>query len=161
MLFRNLAGGKFTLERVVEELYKSVQDYPDNEHKLIIGSDSQRYGSKTNYITVIVLHHVGKCGRMFYMENRLPHSNSIDLSVRIMQETTYTVEILQAIENSILIDLVGRENLSAHIDAGYNGASKKIVDSCIGWINSLGFVCRCKPNAFVASHIADRFTRGK
>lgn len=159
MKFKNFSNRVFTLDEVIEELYHWIEAEPEYPYKLMVGSDSQRQGMETVYITVVVLHRVGRGGKMFYFKNVLPHRNRIDLSVRITQETTYTVEILKKIENSILVSKVGRENLSAHVDASTTGTSKKIVNACVGLITGLGFKCEHKPDAWVASHVADKFTK--
>lgn len=150
---------EYSLDEVLQALHVSVGEYPGLKHTITVASDSQRHQHKTVYITVIVLHHVGRGARVFYWKQIRNHRNTIDLSVRINLETQFTIEVLQSIEKSILIEEVGRDNLFAHIDAGHGGKSRKVVDSCMGWIKGQGFECLCKPDAFVATNVADRFTK--
>ena len=159
MKFRNSYGEVFNLDGVIEFLHRKVAAYPEDSHQLIVGSDSQQHGTEIVYITVIVLHRQGRGGNLFYSKHSFSSEKYLPLSTRLLKETEYTVEILKRIENSIVVDLIGRKNLSAHVDAGQNGESRKMLEACIGWIVSLGFDCASKPEAFVASHVADRYTK--
>ncbi len=161
MLFRNTEGKEFSMDEVLESMYLFIDEDKDHEYKVIVGSDSQRHGNKTIYISAIVIHRVGKFGPVFYTKEILPHKNHIDLSVRLLKETEMTVEILQKMENSIILDKIGQNNLIAHVDVNCDEqyGSTKMLASCVGWIESFGYECVHKPDAFVASHCADRFTK--
>jgi len=159
MMFRNVSESRFfSMDEVLQELYKTVEEDSEKTYNLIVGSDSQKCGEKLVYVSVIVLHKVGESGRFFYTKLIEPYKDT-DLSEKIRMETWYTIEILKKIENSILVSKIGKENLSAHVDAGETGDSRKIVDSCTGWIRGEGFRCYQKPESWAASHVADRFTK--
>lgn len=161
MEFRDFDKNKYTLDEVLAKLEQAADENPGYVCRLSVGSDSQTYGKFTYHVTVIVMHIVGKFARVFYWKTKkLSHKNE-DLSVHITHETQCTLDVLNAIKDSNLVRRIGQENLSAHIDAGYTGQSRKIVDSCIGWIRAYGFECACKPEAYGATYAADRLTKRK
>ena len=48
-----------------------------------------------------------------------------------------------------------------HIDAGWspNGKTKELIPGLVGWIKACGYDCEVKPDAFVASTIADKISK--
>jgi len=160
MQFRSPSDQRlYSLDEVIESLYLSADEHSEDTYTVTVGSDSQVFRDYVVYVTVIVLHRVGKGARMFYWKQRIPRKGFVAIADRITRETALTIEVLSAIENSILIETVGRENLSAHVDAGPDGRSSGVVEPCVGWVTGLGFECQSKPDSFVASHVADKFTK--
>lgn len=51
--------------------------------------------------------------------------------------------------------------ISIHIDAGNSkiGKTHDLIKTLVGWVHSCGYVCYIKPNAYVASTIADKISK--
>lgn len=156
MLFQNTKGEKFNLNEVFSRIKNFIKDY-ESTFKLIIGTDSLYRKTGTKYITAIVLYKVGNGGVIFYTKKF--ETKRIGISARIMQETSNSVEILQKLKESELLDLIGLENIEVHIDCGENGKSRTILSCAKNYIESLGFFAAVKPNAWGASTIADKWTK--
>jgi predicted RNase H-related nuclease YkuK (DUF458 family) len=166
MKFKNYDGKEMSVEEVIQDAYTFIDAGQTEgfEHRILIGSDSQDHRGVSKYVTALAVHRVGKFARYWITSRVIPYSNEIDLSVRLTTEACMTIEVLQAIEDSIIIKMVGKGNISVHIDAGLKGASKKIVSQLEGMmkgimINGDFIKYETKPYAPVASYLADRYTK--
>jgi uncharacterized protein len=159
IIFRNTTNKKYTFDEMLEAISLQIRNNPYSKFRLYLGTDSQVYFQETSYFTAIILHDIGHSAIYFYTRKVRNHNNNIDLSVRLYNETSDTIEILKKIESSIIIDLIGKENISIDVDAGYDGESKKVIDACTGWVRSYGYECHFKPDSIASSRVADRFTK--
>lgn len=134
------------------DLVPYVKDFlSKNENtSILIGSDSQNRKDKTTYAIVIVLHNPGKGGHVLYAKDILPCIH--DRFVRLWNEVEYSVVLAEYLTqngvpkpNSIDIDL--------NPDPKYK--SNQVLRSALGYVESMGYTPRCKPNAMVASYVAD------
>jgi predicted RNase H-related nuclease YkuK (DUF458 family) len=157
-------------------------DIPDiheairNENKLVsdiggmilayIGTDSQNLGSKgTAFVQCVALHKyddcaVGKGGRVFYIKFiERKHTNR---NVRLLREAELSINLAQKLQP--LFDEL-KIPFEVHLDvnsyAGKRGEnlSNEVHDQAKGWVESVGFVCRTKPDAVISSIVADRMTK--
>jgi predicted RNase H-related nuclease YkuK (DUF458 family) len=133
---------------------------------LYISTDSQIFNKKISYATSIVCHRSGKTpldsgggAIMFYTRRKERVNNNTHLTVRIIQETKDSLDIIDKILQTDLIDIIGVENFWIDIDAGLNGKSREILASCIGMVESYGINSRYKPQG-LTSHAADKMCRG-
>lgn len=134
------------------DLVPYINDFlSKNENtSILIGSDSQNRKDKTTYAVVIVLHNPGKGGHVLYAKDILPRIH--DRFVRLWNEVEYSIVLAEYLTqngipkpNSIDIDL--------NPDPKYK--SNQVLRSALGYIESMGYTPRCKPNAMVASYVAD------
>jgi predicted RNase H-related nuclease YkuK (DUF458 family) len=160
-IYHNTTGESFTIDEVVERLHMYYQEDPESEYRIIIGSDSQRFqGPKTvTYTSVVLMHRVGKAAIFFFLKRKEPYAKYIGLHERITNEVTYSLELVKHIENSIVMQEIGQNNMEVHIDAGPNGKSREILAAVIGYVKGNGYECKTKPDAYVASKVADRFSK--
>jgi len=124
-----------------------------NRLKVCIGSDSQVYGKVVEFATVIVFLREKKGGFMFISNEKLEQEMSI--RERMISEVARSVEIAYS-----LCDLLDEENieLEVHADINTDPAFKSNValKEAMGYILSMGFVFKAKPDAFASSSCADK-----
>ncbi len=51
------------------------------------------------------------------------------------------------------------KNPEIHIDVGYDGASRDVLSSVVGYVKGMGYSYKLKPWAFAATKIAHRHTK--
>jgi len=47
--------------------------------------------------------------------------------------------------------------VEVHIDVGQNGPTREVIKELVGLVKSSGFEARIKPDAYVASTVADKY----
>ena len=156
-MFKNTRGEKFSLEELVEKIYLFLDEDKKAHYKIIIGTDSQEINQKTIYVTAIICHKVGTSAILFYQKYTEPFI--VNMSSRLLRETSDSLKIIEQLEKSIVLQLIGKENMEVHIDIGTGGKSQKMIGACINYVKGLGYTYKIKPYAYGASHVADRYTR--
>jgi predicted RNase H-related nuclease YkuK (DUF458 family) len=132
------------------DLIPYVKDFLANnlDTTIYVGCDSQneRY---TTYAVVIVLHNPGKGGHVLYAKdivNRIP-----DRFIRLWNEVEYSLQTAVILsENGIDPNYI---DLDLNPDPKYK--SNQVLRAALGYIESMGYTPRCKPEAMVASYVAD------
>jgi len=124
-----------------------------NRLKVCIGSDSQVYGKVVEFATVIVFLREKKGGFMFISNEKLEQEMSI--RERMISEVARSVEIAYS-----LCDLLDEENIELEVPADINTdpafKSNVALKEAMGYILSMGFVFKAKPDAFASSSCADK-----
>ena len=129
---------------------------------ILIGTDSQNFDT-LKVVNVIAVICEGHGGIFFYEITRLPRTNDVrqKLTTETNESLQATLKLTEIMENEEYKEL--RENLqiSIHIDAGWspNGKTKELIPGLVGWIKACGYDCEVKPDAFVASTIADKISK--
>jgi uncharacterized protein len=121
--------------------------------KVCIGSDSQVRNGIVEFATVIVFLREKKGGFMFINNSRAMRSMS--LKERMILEVAKSVEIAYSLCD--LLDLYQIE-LEVHADINTDPAfqSNTALKEAMGYILSMGFVFKAKPDAFASSSCADK-----
>lgn len=121
--------------------------------KVCIGSDSQVRGSVTEFATVIVFLREKKGGFMFISNGR--STQPMGLRERMIAEVARSVEIAYE-----LCDLLDRYEVELEVHADINTdphfQSNVALKEAMGYILSMGFVFKAKPDAFASSSCADK-----
>lgn len=133
-----------TIEREVAEGYKL---------KVCIGTDSQVIGEEVHFATVIVFLREKRGGFMFISNEK--SSRKMTLRERMILEVGRSVEV--AYELCHLLDLYDVA-LEVHADINTDPAfeSNTALKEAMGYILSMGFVFKAKPDAFASSSCADK-----
>ncbi|ARU60964.1 hypothetical protein CBW65_07610 [Tumebacillus avium] len=158
MDFVNPTKGKLTLALVAQDLLDYIAEEPQEDYKIIIGSDSQNKESrlKTTFVTALIVHRVGKGARYYFHRRSRP-------MVRNMRQRMFTEASLSLMLCGELRELLHDQqlvqNLEVHLDVGQNGATEPLIKELVGWVEGSGYEARIKPDSFVASKVADRYTR--
>ncbi|MEJ2883256.1 ribonuclease H-like YkuK family protein [Pedobacter sp. GR22-6] len=121
--------------------------------KVCIGTDSQVKGALTDFATVIVLLREHHGGFMYIHQDKTPQKMSI--KERMLVEVQKSIETAYSICD--LLDLYDVD-LEVHADINTNPSfkSNKALNEAMGYILSMGFIFKAKPEAFASSTCADK-----
>jgi hypothetical protein len=124
-----------------------------NKIKVCIGTDSQVYGTETEFATVIVILRKGRGGYMYICADR--STQRMTLKERMLHEVSRSIEIAYHLCN--LFDTYKTE-LEVHADINTNPrfGSNTALSEAMGYILSMGFTFRAKPDAVAASCCANK-----
>lgn len=159
MDFVNPTKGKLSLNQVVEDMLQFIGEAPDNGYRVIIGSDSQNKESRhtTTFVTAIIVHRIGKGAKYYFHRRTRP-------MIKNMRHRIFTEASLSLLVCGKLQEICGdtcREmhNLEVHLDVGQKGATQALIKELVGWVEGSGYEAKIKPDSYVASKVADRYTR--
>jgi hypothetical protein len=154
MKWRTLAGAPIDQpikERVEEIIQREVAN--GYRLKVCIGTDSQVYGQVVEYGTVIVFLREGHGGFMLISNDR--RTENISIKERMLAEVARSIQIAYDI-----CDLLNRYNVELEVHADINTdpqfKSNKALSEAMGYIMSMGFAFKAKPDAIAASNCANK-----
>ena len=124
-----------------------------NKLKVCIGTDSQVKGNVTDFATVIVFLREQKGGFMFIHQERT--SQKMSIKERMLAEVQKSIETAYSLCD--LLDLYDVD-LEVHADINTNPQFKSnaALHEAMGYILSMGFVFKAKPEAFASSACANK-----
>lgn len=148
-------SGEIIQSSILEEVENAIIRESDNGYKLkvCIGTDSQVKGLLTDFATVIVLLREHHGGFMYIHQEKTAQKMSI--KERMLIEVQKSIEIAYSICD--LLDLYNVD-LEVHADINTNPMfkSNKALNEAMGYILSMGFIFKAKPEAFASSTCADK-----
>jgi len=163
--FFSPSKGNLTLDEVIKEIFGYMQEKPDFQYEVIVGTDSPS-SDKPFFPIAIVILRTGAGGRFFlkkmhYPDNFLKRFANINWKNRILQEVYLSCELALSLRETL-----EKENKLGlkyqfeyiHADVGEVGKTKEMVKEVVGLIKSNGFEPRIKPESFAATVVADRYT---
>lgn len=156
MLFVSPTWGTLPIDTMIDHLYAIVRQQPNAKYKIVIGTDSHTTRQSTTLVTALIIHQIGKGARFFYRKQR--SKPLFDLRTRIYRETELSLELVELLNKKGMSDLLSQLPLEIHIDIGQQGDTKVLIQEICGWVTSVGYEARIKPQSFGASAVADRFT---
>ncbi|WP_051330903.1 ribonuclease H-like YkuK family protein [Aneurinibacillus terranovensis] len=166
--FYNTSERFIGFEEVFQRILRFVEQEPAARYAMAIGTDSQVYQKYTKFTSAILVHRVGRgawgCLRDYIVPRKMKSlREKISLETTLSEEIAcyFTADRLDAITD-ILLPYVDKEadfSLSIHLDIGTNGATKDLIKEMVSRINAIGFTAKIKPESYVASSYANRFTK--
>lgn len=154
MSWRRLNGQAIT-QNIVDEVEQLIisETQQGNKLKVCIGTDSQVTGTTTEFATVIVFVRQQKGGFMLISSESTKQTMSI--KERMLLEVSKSIEI--AYQLCELLDLY-EVDLEVHADINTNPQFKSntALSEAMGYILSMGFVFKAKPDAFASSYCANK-----
>lgn len=154
MEWRRLNG-----QKIEQNLLAAVEDTIRKEHaqgfklKVCIGTDSQVIGDEVHFATVIVFLREKRGGFMFISNDK--SGRKMTLRERMILEVGRSVEVAYA-----LCELLDRFDVALEVHADINTdpafESNTALKEAMGYILSMGFVFKAKPDAFASSSCADK-----
>jgi predicted RNase H-related nuclease YkuK (DUF458 family) len=148
-------SGEVIHSSILEEVENAIIRESDSGYRLkvCIGTDSQVKGAYTDFATVIVLLREHHGGFMYIHQEKTAHKMSI--KERMLLEVQKSIETAYSICD--LLDLY-RVDLEVHADINTNPMfkSNKALNEAMGYILSMGFIFKAKPEAFASSTCADK-----
>lgn len=152
---RSLTYGEVNFNNMVEIIKKYVNEKPEDKYKISVGTDSQNF-NLTKVVIVVAINRIGKGGIFFYDVKRVKKITNIHQ--KIFYETDLSLNLATKILEKFHMEDFNY-NIDIHVDAGEHGPSSKLIPEITSWINSLGFDCKTKPYSYVASSIANRYSK--
>jgi predicted RNase H-related nuclease YkuK (DUF458 family) len=169
--FRNTTEKGLSLEKVHERILHFMRLEPKANYKFIIGTDCQVHPGHTKFITGIVIQRMGKGAWACYRQVILPRALH-SVKEKLSSETFYSEEIALffqerrrcEMEDIVLPYLYQGDSFEMyiHIDAGSDELRNKTamyVDEMVRRVESVGMVPVIKPDSYVASSYANKFSK--
>lgn len=148
-------SGEIIHSSILEEVENAIVRESDNGYRLkvCIGTDSQVKGAFTDFATVIVLLREHHGGFMYIHQEKT--SQKMSIKERMLVEVQKSIETAYSICD--LLDLY-HVDLEVHADINTNPMfkSNKALNEAMGYILSMGFIFKAKPEAFASSTCADK-----
>ena len=152
--------GQIELSEVARLVKEFIEEEPDHEYAIYIGSDSQN-SYYTKMVTVIAVHRLGRGGKYFYEVSK--YDKIKDIRQKLYTETQLSLDMTEKLFEEF--HKIGfnydADNISfcIHIDAGNGGPSGQVIPEVVGYVHSMGYDCEVKPDSPIASCIADRISK--
>jgi predicted RNase H-related nuclease YkuK (DUF458 family) len=150
---------RFNGEKVKRDIVKEVETIilkeraAGNQLKVCIGTDSQVTGETTEFATVIVFLRHKHGGFMLISSEKTRHKFS--LKERMLQEVASSIDIAYK-----LCGMLDQHNVDLEVHADINTnpqfKSNASLHEAMGYILSMGFVFKAKPDAFASSYCANK-----
>lgn len=147
-------GYREVLDLVIEEL-----SFGDGSYTLKIGTDSQVFQRGTIFVTGLVLTCDGSdvlaCRGMYAMSEHL-----MEMRDKILKETEITSDLIDEMY-AYLGDVADDFELEIHADVGLTDLNETrfVVDDVLDAFSGYGCEVLVKPDAYVASGYANRYTK--
>lgn len=159
MEFISPTDGLLRIYQVYETILKFIEMEPDEEYKLIIGTDSQAGIDEIVFVTAIVIYRVGRGGRFFY--NKKTENLKVSMKQRIFYEVSKSLEIASQLTGFFADEINLQDDLKVeiHLDVGEKGPTNAIIKEVVGMVVGSGYEAYIKPDSYAASTVADKFTK--
>jgi predicted RNase H-related nuclease YkuK (DUF458 family) len=156
VFFHSPSRGRLSFDHLFADLIDYVQEVPDAEYKIIIGTDSQVKES-TCFVTAIIVHRLGKGARYYYTRERETIGRS--LRQRIFYETSRSLAVASQMAEKLAENGHADLNVEIHLDVGKNGPTAELIREVVGMVTGSGFNAKIKPESYGASTVADKYTK--
>jgi predicted RNase H-related nuclease YkuK (DUF458 family) len=148
-------SGELLQQSIVEEVEAVLKKEfaAGSKLKVCIGTDSQVYGTTIHFATVIVFIREQRGGFMYIADEKVKQKMSI--KERMLNEVTKSIDIAYQ-----LCQLLDKYKVELEVHADINTSpqfkSNSALSEAMGYILSMGFVFRAKPDAFASSYCANK-----
>ena len=164
--FYNPTCGNLTLQQVVEEILSYIHQIPDKKYDVVVGCDSSSSDDPCFPLAIVVLRK-GAGGRFFIKKiryNTQERKKFENWKMRILEEVMLSCQLALQLREELEKRIVNLNNGSnyefryIHADVGENGATRDMIKEVTGLIRGNGFEPKIKPESYVASSVADRYS---
>jgi predicted RNase H-related nuclease YkuK (DUF458 family) len=161
--FYNPTRGNLTFQNVIGELLNYMKEKPEKFYDIIVGCDSSS-GLEPHFPLVVVVLRKGEGGRFFLKRIKYPQKKFYNFKQRVLEEIVLSCELALSLREELdketkkIASLPDFQFLYIHADIGENGATKDMIKEVTGLIRGNGFEPKIKPDAYVASVVADRYS---
>lgn len=173
--------GKSKIECIETELKNLIDTHQEYDLEFACGCDSQfhkrkrKKGFYITYITALTVRflspnqpwktekqrrdRVGHGGMCYYFKEIEEVTNHFPLEVRLTTEVGKAIDCAQYIDN--ILTPLDYQIYDIHLDLNPDKVhlSNKVLGGCSGWVKGMGYCPVIKPDAYIASKIADKKTR--
>lgn len=155
----SLTYGEVSITEMVSIIKKYINEDPNMEYVIAVGTDSQN-SSYTKVPVTVGIHKiknkVGRGGIYFFDIQKIKKINNI--RQKIFYETNLSIELALRL-NSLFVKSNIIHEIEVHADVGYNGPTSEYVAEIKGWVKACGFQCIIKPDSYMASSVANRLSK--
>ena len=156
--FYNPTRGNLKINQVIDEILGYLSEKPEKFYDIIVGCDSSS-GEEPHFPVAVVVLRVGEGGRFFLKKISYKNRKFYNWKTRILEEVLLSCEFALFLRENLekkLKDL-NYQFRYIHADIGENGATRDMIKELTGLIRGNGFEPKIKPEAYVASTVADRY----
>ncbi len=161
--FYSPSKGNLSPEGVLEELVRYMEEKPESFYDIVVGCDSSS-SEEPHFPVALVILRKGEGGRFFLKKVKYKNKKFYNIHQRILEEVLLSCEaalFLRERFNNKVKGLDKNYNFQfqyIHADVGENGKTKDMIKEVVGLIRGNGFEPKIKPEAYVASVVADRYS---
>jgi predicted RNase H-related nuclease YkuK (DUF458 family) len=158
--FYNPTRGNLKIDQVVKEILGYMGNKPEKFYDIIVGCDSSS-GEEPHFPVAVVVLRKGEGGRFFLKKIGYKNRKFYNWKTRILEEVLLSCELAlflrDNVENKLKVNSFNYQFRYIHADVGENGQTKDMIKEVTGLIRGNGFEPKIKPEAYVASTVADRY----
>jgi len=157
MTWKKFSGEELSVD-LISEVEKTIErEYElGNKLKVCIGTDSQVNGELIDFATVIVFLREQKGGFMCIHQEKI--HKKMGIKERMLNEVQRSIETAYSLCD--LLDLYEVDlEVHADINTNPNFKSNQALHEAMGYILSMGFVFKAKPEAFASSYCANKMVQ--
>jgi len=161
--FYSPTKGNLLIQQMIEEIINYIKEKPEKFYDIIVGCDSSSE-EEPNFPVAIAILRKGEGGRFFLKKVKYPPSFNkrfINWKNRILQEVLLSCDLALLLKEEFKKNLEAEFNYQfeyIHADIGENGATKDMIKELTGLIKGNGFQPIIKPQAYIASTVAHRYS---
>ncbi len=163
--FYSPSRGNLSDVSMIEEIIDYIREKPEKFYEIIVGCDSSSEEEPRFPIAIVVLRK-GEGGRFFLKKINYRGSKKkfYNWKERILEEVLLSCQMALSLRERIVEKTKSKTGFCnyqfryIHADVGENGRTKDMIKEVVGLIRGNGFEAKIKPESFVASVVADRFT---
>ena len=161
--FFNPTKGNLEINQVIDEILFYISEKPERFYDIIVGCDSSS-DIEPNFPVAVVVLRKGEGGRFFLKRINYQNRKFYSWKERILEEVMLSCELAlclrEKLENKVksLPASADYQFRYIHADVGERGETKDMIKEVVGLIRGNGFEPKIKPEAYVASIVADRYS---
>jgi len=152
---RSMTYGEVEFNHMIKLIKNYVNEKPQYEYKISVGTDSQNF-DLTKVVIVVAVNRIGNGGIFFYDIKKV--KKITNMRQKIFYETNLSLNLAAKTSEKFQQENFNY-NIDIHVDIGNNGPTSKVIPEITSWITSLGFECKTKPYSYAASCIANRYSK--
>jgi len=134
-----------------------IESTKDGDKAVIIGTDSQRFEKREDFVTVVVVRTPMKGARVFYTREKSP--KFYNLRDKLVKEALLSIQTAWAV-TPFLPENCKIAALHADVNSDIRkGLSAKFENEIIGMIKGNGFAVVTKPDAWASSHVSEHIVK--
>ncbi|NTV30693.1 hypothetical protein HGA91_01765 [candidate division WWE3 bacterium] len=156
-LFHSPTYGDLTFKEVIFHIGTFMHNRPSAIYDVVLGSDSQVYSDRVDFVSAIIVHRRGEGGIYFWKRNREEHRKYV-LRDRMYHEAVLSMDLANDFMEQFKIEGIIKFNLEIHVDVSHTGKTREVINEVVGMVRGSGFIVKTKPEAFGAASVADKHT---
>lgn len=163
-MFYSANGKAMTMNEIANRIIQYMMEDINASYEIMVGTDSQTH-KDTKMVEIIAVHRKGLGGIFFHNTDFIPRIRN--LKQKINEETSRSLTVANELLDAIEFPLLGEGYLlddlnvtfQIHCDIGKYGKTNELIKEIVSWVTSQGYICMIKPDSYVASGIADKYSK--